>query len=84
MNSGARKDLLCIWGNSATNIYAVGDESSILHYDGSAWILMSSDRTSNLYSIAGTADNNIFAVGTEGTILRYDEQYMGFDDEWQE
>ena len=27
-------DLLCIWGSSGSDVFAVGDSSTILHYDG--------------------------------------------------
>ena len=61
-----------IWGTSATNIFAVGYDGTILHYDGTSWSSMTSVTTSHLYSIWGSSANDIFAVGDGGTALHYD------------
>ena len=34
MESGTEEYLLGIWGSSSKNIFAVGDNATILHYDG--------------------------------------------------
>jgi hypothetical protein len=36
--SGTTQDLLSVWGNSASDVWAVGsDAGTILHYNGTAW-----------------------------------------------
>ena len=37
-----------VWGSSATDVFAVGDSGTILHYNGSAWSAMSSGTTNEL------------------------------------
>ncbi|HBI14961.1 MAG TPA: hypothetical protein DDY20_05530 [Desulfobulbaceae bacterium] len=59
-----------IWGSSASNIWAVGDDGIILHYNGSNWTSVTRARA-RLYDIWGSSSTNIYAVGLFGTILRY-------------
>ena len=63
--------LLDIWGSSGSNVFAVGANGTILHYNGSAWSLMTSGTTQALSGIWGSSGNDVFAVGTGGTILHY-------------
>ncbi len=59
-------------GSSATDVFAVGHEGTILHYDGSAWSAMTSGTPKWLLGVWGSSGNNVFAVGHGGTILHYD------------
>ncbi len=61
-----------IWGSSASDVFVVGQGGSILHYDGTAWNLMTSGTTNHLYGIWGSSGTDVFAVGGGGTILHYD------------
>ena len=60
-----------VWGFSGSDVFAVGEGGTILHYDGTEWAPMSSGTTSNLEEVWGTARNNVYAVGEDGTILHY-------------
>ena len=60
-----------VWGSSGTNVFAVGTNGTILHYNGSTWLAMSSGSTDTLRSVWGSSGTNVFAVGTNGTILHY-------------
>jgi hypothetical protein len=72
MSSGTTNNLNGLWGSSGSDVFAVGDSGTILHYDGTAWSAMASPTTSNLNSIWGSSSTNAIAVGDSGTILRYD------------
>lgn len=72
-----------IWGSSATDIWAGGDEGLLLHYDGTSWSSVPSGTTDPLVALWGTAPDDIWAVGEAGadqvairsyarTILHYD------------
>ena len=68
MNGGTSEDLWGVWGTSASNIYAVGENSTILHFDGSDWKKISSsieDLAEGLsfYSIGGSSAENVYALG---------------------
>jgi hypothetical protein len=70
--SGTSQDLYDIWGTSSSDIYAVGQSGTILHYDGTVWSAMTSGTTDELYGVWGSTSSDIYAVGRFGTILHYD------------
>jgi len=64
-NTGVLNDL---WGSSARDVFAVGDDGTILHYDGTEWTATTpSDRT--LLGVWGSTPADVFAVGNGGEIL---------------
>ncbi len=62
-----------VWGASANEVFAVGAEETILHFDGAIW---SSKQTSPagviLRDVWGSSGTNVLAVGDSGKIFRYD------------
>lgn len=62
-----------VWGASANEVFAVGAEETILHFDGAIW---SSKQTSPagviLRDVWGSSGTNVIAVGDSGKIFRYD------------
>ena len=64
--------LLDVWGNSASDVFAVGLHGTILHCDGSSWNSMESGTTEHLGGIWGSSSDDVFATGESGTILHYD------------
>jgi photosystem II stability/assembly factor-like uncharacterized protein len=69
-----------VWGASGTDVFAVGDDGVILHYDGKTWTetadrtrtQMALRATADLYGIYGFSEKQAYAVGRYGTILYYD------------
>lgn len=60
-----------VFGSSASFFVAVGNNGTILEYDGSTWtrrVIL--DFTAHLNGVWGRGGSEIFAVGLEGTILR--------------
>ena len=54
-----------IWGSSPEDVYFVGDNGSIVHYDGSGFIRLESGTDKNLFSVSGTLDGKyVFTCGT--------------------
>ena len=72
MQSGTTENLYSVWGSSCRNVFAVGYNGTILHYNGSTWSTMTSGTTMGLNGVWGSSANNVFAVGWSGTILHYD------------
>jgi hypothetical protein len=64
--------LRAVWGSSESDVFAVGDGGTILHYNGSRWSAMSSPTGENLHGVHGTGPDNVFAGGDNGTALHYD------------
>ena len=64
-------NLNSVWSNSSNDVYAVGYNGTILHYDGATWNTMSSGTSSDLWCIWGSSGNDLFAVGNNGTILHF-------------
>ncbi len=73
MNSKTLETFRGLWGMSATDVYAVGDYGTILHYNGSAWQPMSSGTNLRLFSIWGSSQESIYAVGDAGLVLHYED-----------
>jgi hypothetical protein len=68
--------LMCAWGPSATEIYAVGggpDSGVMLRSDGESWERVSGlDGLPLLNWVHGLSSDVMFAVGNDGTALRWD------------
>ncbi len=73
-------NMMDVWGESSENVYAVGFNGTIMHYDGTAWTKMESGTTADLEGVWGytirddtgaLTREDVFAVGSGGTILRY-------------
>jgi len=73
MNSPVIQDLNAIWGRSRTDIYAVGNNGVILHYDGNAWRNQMSSVQNDLHAIWGN-ETDIYIVGDNGLILKHEYQ----------
>lgn len=71
VTSPTNSTLRAMWATSDSNIYAVGDGGTIIHYDGSAWTKVTPVTTSNLRAIWGSSASNIYAVGDGGLVLHY-------------
>ncbi len=55
-----------------TDIFSVGDNGTILHYDGQSWSQMESGTHKRLTGIWGSSPNDIYVVGFSGIIIHYD------------
>ncbi|PYO75991.1 MAG: hypothetical protein DMD63_15490, partial [Gemmatimonadetes bacterium] len=61
--------LRAVWGTSASDVWAVGNLRTIIHYDGSSWSTVRSETTDILMDVWGSSSSNLWSVGTTGTIL---------------
>lgn len=61
-----------VGGNSWYNVFSVGSDGQILHYNGHDWHRMSSGTSKDLFRVWVSATSEAFAVGAAGTMLRYD------------
>ena len=68
--------LKSVWGSSPEDVWAVGAQGTIVHWDGSEWKKVQSPTSMYLTDIYGTSSDNIFAVGAtltdEYELIHYD------------
>ena len=57
-----------IWGSSASDVFAVGEDGIIVHFDGSQWT-STKPTGKGLIGVWGFSPGDVFAVGEGGTIL---------------
>ena len=61
-----------LWGGSGTDVFAVGDGGTILHYNGSTWINISNMPPSVLNDVWGISATSVYTVGMTGSIMHSD------------
>ena len=55
MNGGTSEDLLDVWGTSASDVYAIGKNSTILHFNGNSWRKVSNGLPESAQNLSITA-----------------------------
>ena len=60
-----------VWGSSATNVFTVGANGTVLHFNGSTWSHMASGVAWPLHAVWGSGPSDVYAGGHEG-LLHYD------------
>jgi hypothetical protein len=65
MPSGTTKDINAIWGSSPYNVYAVGEDGLILHYDGFVWENITTSITADLVDIIGFSASEIYILSSD-------------------
>ena len=70
MTSGTSEHLHGVWGTSSSDVYAVGEDGTILRYDGAAWSESVSGTYPDLFGIWGSSSGDVYVVGDSGTIVR--------------
>ncbi|MDH3328700.1 MAG: hypothetical protein OEM01_05650 [Desulfobulbaceae bacterium] len=68
----AGTSLNSIWGSSGTDIFAVGDSGTVLHFDGKSWNEENTGTSTDLYGVWGASAARVYAVGESGLVLHYD------------
>jgi len=68
----SQNNLNAIYGFSQSNVIAVGNYGTALHYDGLNWTLKTTGTTEDLHDVWGNSKNNVYAVGAAGTIIHFD------------
>ena len=63
-----------IWGSSADDIWAVGDQGTLRRFKKGAtrWEIVASPTKMPLHAVWGSAADDVWAVGDAGTILHFD------------
>jgi hypothetical protein len=70
-SSGTPNQLNGVWGSGASNVWAVGNYGTILHWDGSGWSRVSSGTTNGLRGVWGSGASDVWAVGDYGIVQHW-------------
>jgi hypothetical protein len=79
-----------MWGSDARNLYAIGDNGSLMHFDGQAWGRDSISTTDRLRDIWGGGADDIY-ITTDADVHHFDGgdwksvyqgPFLGFDGIW--
>lgn len=65
------KTLRSVWTASDDDVFAVGDEGTVLQFDGKDWTQTQVMPAVRLHAVWGTARDNVYAAGDRGTIFQY-------------
>ncbi len=60
-----------IHGTAADDVWAVGWDGAILHWDGKTWSFVLSETDKHLSGICAIARDNAWAFGNQGAILQW-------------
>jgi hypothetical protein len=63
--------LQAVWGSAENDVWAVGAQGVILHWNGSEWGSVDSATIQQLNGLWGSSAGEVWAVGNQGTILSY-------------
>ena len=68
---GTNRVLTSVWGPTSNDVYATGDQGTMLHYNGTSWQAMNTGTADLLWSVSGapSGTGGAFAVGYNSTIL---------------
>ncbi|WP_419661110.1 uncharacterized protein Dvar_15300 [Desulfosarcina variabilis str. Montpellier] len=69
---GSGSGLAGLGGALGADVFCVGYDGNIFHYDGAAWTPMLSTVEEDLKDVWASSGVDVFAVGTNNTILYYD------------
>ena len=60
-----------VWGSAANNFWAVGDNATILHYDGAAWSVVATGGSPGAYrGVGGSSASDVWIVGDSGAVFQ--------------
>lgn len=59
-------NLRSVWARRADDVWAVGDQGTILHFDGARWSASASAATEDLFGVWAAGANDVWAVGGSG------------------
>jgi len=60
-----------LWGSSTTDLWAVGDFGTAMHYDGQTWSLLPTGTIKNLNGVWAPSAGSAVVVGDGGLVMRW-------------
>jgi photosystem II stability/assembly factor-like uncharacterized protein len=72
MNSRSLRRLSGLWGFDGNDVWAVGDQGVLRHWNGEAWSIVASPVLADLHGVWGARPDDVWAVGEDGTVVHWD------------
>ena len=63
VETGVAKTIYGLWGTSAKNVFAVGSQGTLVHWDGGGWSVQASVTKNDLRGIYGADAQHVWTVG---------------------
>jgi hypothetical protein len=60
-----------VWGSASNDVWVVGTQGLIEHWDGTQWLTVPSGTDRTLYALSGTASDDVWAAGSQ-VMLHWD------------
>ncbi len=64
--------LNAVWASGASDVWAVGEVGTLLHFNGQYWKTQPTPTRLDLFALHGTGAGDVWAVGEGGVVLHYD------------
>lgn len=75
---------LSIWGSGPEDVWTVGADAgsgpAVAHFDGSAWAMLDTGTTGDLWWVASTSADTLWMGGADGRVLRHDVSAGTFEE----
>jgi hypothetical protein len=68
---GTTKTLYGVWGTSSNDVWVVGEQGTMLHWNGANWAATNPATALDLTGVSGSSATNVIAAGAAGTVLRW-------------
>jgi hypothetical protein len=73
--TGSPQDLRALWASGPNDIFASGDQGTVMHYDGTSWTKLTTGTTATLHGVWGSSPTDVYFVGADingALVLHYD------------
>ena len=64
--------LNCVWGSGPDDVWAGGDDGTMIHFSGVAFTMVATASTASIRGLWGSGPNDVWAVGDANTIQHWD------------
>lgn len=71
MNSDVDGNLYGVFGFSGNDVFAVGDNGTVIHWTGTKWLTVSIPSSESFRAVWGLHSSDLWVAGENGTLLRW-------------
>ncbi len=72
VDTGISKNIYGLWGSTPNNLYAVGAQGTLVHWDGGAWSAQATITKEDLLGVYGTDASHVWVVGANSAAGSFD------------